>query len=131
MQESCARLQRDPGLKRCSTIWDLRLDRTWALIPEQNLAAAHQLFVDPQAILIRTDFGAGARRAGLQAHADWCLKNIGAKRAAVDVEFDAQIAGIADPGDLIAGIEDYYFGENTNENGAFGHGESLQLTVQS
>jgi hypothetical protein len=32
---------------------------------------------------------------------------------------------------LIAGIEDDYFGEYTNENGAFGHAESLQLTVES
>jgi hypothetical protein len=32
---------------------------------------------------------------------------------------------------LIARIENYDFGENTNKNGAFGHGESLQLTVES
>jgi len=62
----------------------------------------------------------------LQAHAGGSLKNIGGERAAVDVEFDAQIAGIANPGDLIAGIEDHYFGKYTNENGAFGHVESLQ-----
>ena len=67
----------------------------------------------------------------MQAHADRSLKDVGAKRAAVDVEFDAQIAGITDPGDLIAGIEDYYFGKNTNENWAFSHAESLQLSVES
>jgi hypothetical protein len=32
---------------------------------------------------------------------------------------------------LIAGIENYNFWEYTNENGAFGHAESLQSTVKS
>jgi len=67
----------------------------------------------------------------LQTHSNGRLKDIGAKRAAVDVEFDAQIAGFTDPGDLIARIENYDFGENTNENRAFSHAESLQLTAES
>ena len=67
----------------------------------------------------------------MQTHSDRRLKDIGAKWATVDVEFDAQIAGIADPGNLISRIENHYFGENTNENWAFGHAESLQSTVES
>ena len=67
----------------------------------------------------------------MQAHADRGLKDVGAEWAAVHVEFHAQIAGVTDPGDLIAGIENYGFGENTNENWAFSHLESLQLTAES
>lgn len=101
------------------------------LFAEENFAAAYELVVDPQAVLEGAGFGAGARRAGLQAHASRRLKNIGGKRAAIDVEFDAQVAGVADPGDLITGIKDHDFGENSHENWAFGHGESLQATAQS
>lgn len=105
----------------------------WAgrLAAEFDFAAAHELIVDPQAVLVAAGLGAGTWRAGLQAHAGGSLENIGGKRAAVHVEFDAQIAGVADPGDLIAGIEDHHFWKYTNENGAFGHVESLQLTVES
>jgi len=101
------------------------------LAAEFDFAAAYQLIVDPQAVLVAARLGAGAWRAGLQAHAGGSLENIGGERAAVDVEFDAQIAGVANPCDLIAGIEDHNFWENTDENGAFGHVQSLQLTVQS
>jgi hypothetical protein len=101
------------------------------LFAEENFAAAYELVVYPQAVLEGAGFGAGARRAGLQAHASRRLKNIGGKRAAIDVEFDAQVAGVADPGDLITGIKDHDFGENSHENWAFGHGESLQATAQS
>lgn len=101
------------------------------LTAEFDFAAAHQLIVDPQAVLVAASFGAGAWRAGLQAHASRSLENVGGERAAVDVELDTQIAGVANPGDLIAGIEDDYFGEYTNENGAFGHVQSLPSTVES
>jgi len=84
------------------------------LITQQDFAAAHQLFVDPQAVLIGADFRAGTWWPGLQTHSHRSLKHIGAKRAAVDVEFDTQVTGIANPGDLISGIEDHYFRENTN-----------------
>jgi hypothetical protein len=106
----------------------LRSDRAFPaeLIPEQNLATANELLVDPQAVFVRTDFGAGPWWTGLQAHANRSLKNIGAKRATVYIEFDAQIAGIANPSDLIAGIQNHDFGENTNENGTFSHAQSLQ-----
>ena len=102
-----------------------------AEVKEFDFAAAHELVVDPQAVLVAAGFGAGAWRAGLQAHAGGSLENIGGKRATVPVELDAQITSVADPGDLIAGIEDDYFREYTNENGAFGHVESLQSTVKS
>ena len=101
------------------------------LIAEQDFAAANELFIDPQTILVSADFGAGAWWTGLQAHANRSLKYIGAKRATVYIEFDAQIASIADPGYLIAGIEDHYFGEDTNENGTFGHAQSLQSNCRN
>lgn len=113
-------------------LWMKRLFRRkgW-LVAELDFAAANQLIINPQAILVGTGLGAGARRTGMQVHARGSLENIGGERAAVDVELDAEIAGVADPGDLIAGIEDHYFRKYTNEDGAFGHAESLQLTVES
>jgi hypothetical protein len=60
-------------------------------------------------------------------HARGSLENIGGEGAAIDVELNAEIAGVADPGDLIAGIEDNDFGEYTNKNGAFGHAEEFTV----
>ncbi len=91
------------------------------LVAKLHFAAADQLIVNPQAVLVGAGFGAGAWRAGLQAHARGSLENIRGERATVHVEFDAQIAGVADPGDLISGIENYNFWKYTNENGTFGH----------
>ena len=101
------------------------------LVAKQDFATANELFIDPQPIFIGAGFGAGAGRTGLQAHSNRGLKYIRTKRATVYVEFDAQIAGIANPGYLITRVENYGFRKNTNENGAFGHGESLQLTLES
>jgi hypothetical protein len=109
----------------------LVLGRNFELVAKQDFAAADQLFIDPQPIFVGAGFGPRTRWTGLQAHADGRLKNIGSERATVYVEFDAQIAGVANPSYLVARIENYDFGENTNENGAFGHGKSLQLTLKS
>jgi hypothetical protein len=49
------------------------------------------------------------------------LKNVGRKGAAVDVEFDAKIAGVRDPGDLVSGVENDYLGDESNEYGTFCH----------
>ena len=103
----------------------------WGLVAEQDFTPAHELIVNPEAVFVARGLGAGARRAGLHAHPGGSLENVGRERAAVGVELDAQVAGIADPGDLIAGIKHHDFGEYTNENRAFGHAESLQSTVES
>jgi hypothetical protein len=42
------------------------------------------------------------------------LKYIRAERAAIDIEFHAQIAGFAEPGNLVAGVEHNRFWENSN-----------------
>ena len=132
MQELCARLPKGQGSRQRLIHLKLEIGESFAaLIPEQNLATADELFIDPQPILIRAGFRAGAPRAGLQAHADRSLKDVGAKRAPVHVEFDAQVASVANPGNLVAGIEYDDFGENTNQNRAFSHAQSLQLTVES
>jgi hypothetical protein len=101
------------------------------LVTKQDFAAADQLVVNPQAVFKGAGLGAGARRSGLQTHASGRLKNIGGERTAVDVKFHAQIAGVTDPGDLIAGLEHHDFGENTNENWAFGHAKSLPSMAES
>jgi hypothetical protein len=49
------------------------------------------------------------------------LKDIGGKRAAVDIEFDAKIAGVGDPGDLVAGVENDDLRYKSNEYGALCH----------
>ena len=101
------------------------------LFAQQDFAAADELVINPDAIFVVGWFAAGAGRASEQAHSRRGLKNIGAERATVDVEFDAEIARFAKPGNLIAGIEDDGFRENSNQNGAISHAESLQLTAES
>jgi hypothetical protein len=98
-------------------------------VAEEHFAAADELVVDPDAVLIADGFRPGAGRTGLQAHSRRSLKNIGAERAAVGIEFNAEVAGFAEPGNLIAGIEDDGFWKNPNINGAVSHGESLPSTV--
>ena len=61
------------------------------------------------------------RQAAEKAHACRRLKNIGGKGAAVDIEFDAKIAGIGDPGDLITGVENDDLWYESNEYGALCH----------
>jgi hypothetical protein len=98
-------------------------------VAEEHFAAADELVVDPDAVLIADGFRPGAGRTGLQAHSWRSLKNVGAERAAVGIEFNAEVAGFAEPGNLIAGIEDDGFWKNPNINGAVSHGESLPSTV--
>lgn len=91
------------------------------LIANYHFALADELVIEPEAVLISRGFGAGPRRAAEQADAGGNLKNVGRKRTTVDIEFDAQIAGVGNPGDLIAGIEHDYLRNESNEYGAFGH----------
>lgn len=102
-----------------------------ALLAKENLAAADQLVVDPYAVFVADRLGAGTRRAGQQPHTGRRLKDVGAEGAAVGVKFDAEIAGVAKPGDLVTGIENDCFGENPNQHRAVGHGKSLPLTGES
>jgi len=82
---------------------------------------AHELVVQPQAILIGGRFAAGARRAAEQAHAGRRLKNVRGKRAAVHIKFHAQIAGVGNPGYLVAFIDHDNLRNKSNEYGAFSH----------
>jgi len=105
--------------------------KVYLLVSEENLTAADELVVDPDAVFVADGFRTGARGTSLQAHSGRGLEHVRAEWAAVDVEFDAKIASIAEPGNLVAGIEHDGFGEDPDENGAVSHGESLQLTVKS
>jgi hypothetical protein len=90
-------------------------------VAENHFTVAYQLIVQPQAVFISGCFAARARRAAKQAHAGRRLKNIRRKRAAIDIEFDAQIAGVGDPGDLVAFIDHHDLRNQSNEYGAFSH----------
>jgi len=105
--------------------------KVYLLVAEEDFAAADELVVDPDAVFVADGFRTGARGTSLQAHSGRGLEHVRAEWAAVDVEFDAKIASIAEPGNLVAGIEHDGFGEDPDENGAVSHGESLQLTVKS
>ena len=109
----------------------MQVAKAWLLVAEENFAATDELVVDPGAVFVAGGFRTRARGTSLQAHSGRRLENVRAERAAVHVEFDAKIAGIAEPGNLVAGIEHDGFGEDPDENGAVSHGESLQLTVES
>jgi hypothetical protein len=92
-----------------------------SLFAQDDFAVAHELVVQPQAVFVRGRFASGARRAAEQPHAGRRLKNVRRKRTPVDIEFDAQIASVGDPGDLIAFIDHDYLGDKSNEYGAFSH----------
>jgi hypothetical protein len=99
-----------------------RLAHSHALLAQQDFAAAYQLVVDPDTVFVACGFGAHAGRAGEQAHAGRSLEDVGAEGAPIDVEFDAEIAGFAEPGNLVAGIEHDGFGKNADEDVAISHG---------
>jgi hypothetical protein len=82
---------------------------------------ADELIVQPQLVFVGGRFAAGAGRAAEQAHPRGRLKNVGRKGTAVHIKFDAQIAGVGDPGDLIAVVEHDRLRYETNEYGAFRH----------
>ena len=82
---------------------------------------ADELIVEPQLVFVGGRFAAGARRAAEQAHARGRLKNVGRKGTAVHIKFDAQIAGVGNPRDLVAVVEHDGLRDETNEYGAFRH----------
>jgi hypothetical protein len=88
---------------------------------EDDFTLADELIVEPQAVFVGGTFEAGAWRAAEEADARGRLKNIGRERAAIDVEFDAKIAGVGHPGNLIAGIENDNLGDKSNEYGSLSH----------
>lgn len=88
---------------------------------QDDFAVAHQLVVQPQAVFVRGRFASGARRAAEQPHAGGRLKNVRRKRTAVHIEFHAQIAGVGDPGYLVAFIDHDDLRDESNEYGAFSH----------
>lgn len=90
-------------------------------VADDDFALADELVVEPKAVLVGRSLGARARRAAEQADAGGNLKYVGRKRTTVDVKFDAKVAGIGNPGDLIAGIENDDLRNESNEYGAFGH----------
>ena len=82
---------------------------------------ADELIVEPQLVFVGGRFAAGARRAAEQAHARGRLKNVGRKGTAVHIKFDAQIAGVGNPRDLVAVVENDGLWDESNEYGAFRH----------
>jgi hypothetical protein len=106
----------EPGSSSCR-VFSFRL----LLLAEDDFALANELIVEPEAVFVGGSLEAGARRAAEKAHSRGRLKDIGGKRAAVDIEFNAQIAGVGDPGDLVAGVENDDLGYESNEYGALCH----------
>ena len=102
---------------------------SWKLFAEEDFAAANELVVDPDAVFVADGLGTRPSGAGLKTHSRWRLKNIGTEGTAVDIEFDAQVAGIAEPGNLVAGLKNNDFGENTDEDRTVSHGG--EFTVNS
>jgi hypothetical protein len=92
-----------------------------SLFAQDDFAVAHELVVQPQAVLVRGRFASRTRRAAEQAHAGGRLKNVRRKRAPVHIEFHAQVAGVGNPGDLVAFINHDHLWDKSNEYGAFGH----------
>lgn len=110
----------DSSLRAGIFVWWRRLD-AGLFVSHDDFAMADELVVEPEAVLISRGFGARARRAAQQADAGGNLENVGRERTTVDVKFDAKVAGIGNPRDLIAGIENDDLRNKSNEYRAFGH----------
>ena len=82
---------------------------------------AHELVVQPQAVLVCGRFASGARRAAEQPHAGRRLKNVRRKRTPVHIEFNAQIARVGNPGYLVSFIDHDDLRDESNKYGAFSH----------
>ncbi len=89
---------------------------------EDDFAVADELVVEPQAIFEGGSFDAGAGGSAQEAHACGGLKYVGREGAAVDVEYHAQVAGVGNPGNLVAVVEDDGLGDHADEYGPFSHG---------
>jgi hypothetical protein len=90
-------------------------------LAQEYLALANKLIIKPNAVFVGAGFQADTGRPAQEAHPNGRLENVGRKWTAVDVELDAQVAGIGDPGDLIAGVEYDCLRDESNEYRAFGH----------
>ena len=88
---------------------------------ENHFAVAYELIVQPQAVLVGGRFASWAWRAAEQAHTGGGLKNVRRKGAAVHIEFDAQIACVGDPGNLVDFIDHDDLRDESNEYGTFSH----------
>ena len=82
---------------------------------------ADELVVEPQLVFVGGRFAARARGTAEQAHPRGRLKNVRRKGTAVHIKFDAQIAGVGDPGDLVAVVEHDGLRDESNEYRAFRH----------
>ncbi len=66
-------------------------------LAQEYFTLPYQLVVEPNAVFVGAGFQAHTRRTAQKAHANRRLENVGGKGATVDVELDAQVAGIGDP----------------------------------
>jgi hypothetical protein len=114
---SCA--PRFPFLARSFLRRDLIFSRSF--FAQDDFALAHELVVQPHAVLIRGRFASGARRAAEQPHAGRRLINVRRKRTPVHIEFHAQIARVRDPGYLVAFVNHNDLRDESNEYGTFSH----------
>ena len=94
---------------------------TRLLVAENDFAVAYELVVEPEAILEGCGFEAGSWWTAEQANAGRRLEDIRGEGATVRVEFDAQVAGVGKPGDLVARIEHDDLRDKSNQYGTFGH----------
>ncbi len=98
------------------------------LLPAQYDFALHDhLFVEPEFVFVAAGLQSGANRAAQKSHAGRRLKDVGTERAAIDVEFDLEIAGVGDPGDLVAGFKHDCLWDKSYQDWAFRHFSSLKL----
>jgi hypothetical protein len=98
-------------------------------LAEDDFTLADELVVEPNTILVGGALKTDTRRPAEQSHTCRGLENIGRKRTAVDVEFDAKIAGVGDPGDLITGVEYNDLGYESNEYGTLCHFSSAPYGI--
>src|SRR5205814_3016819 len=102
------------------------------LLAQQHFSAPHQLIVQPHAVFVRSRLRSHHRRPAQQSHSNRRLKDIRSKRAAVHVEFHAQISRVGHPRHLIPFFQHHRFGNHSHQHRSLRHSPfSLQTSQES
>jgi hypothetical protein len=90
------------------------------LLPaKQNFTVAYDYVVERETIFVGAGSKAGADGAAREADTGRRLEHIGGKRAPRRVEFDLQVSGVRQPGNLVAEIEYHHIGHHSHQHRFF------------
>ena len=92
-----------------------------SLISQNHFTLPDDLLIQPEPVFVGAGFSSRPGRSAQQPHPRRGLKHVRTEWAAIWVKLHAQISGVGDPRDLLAGIEYYRLRNHSNQYGAFSH----------